>query len=94
MIVRIQGEGQYELAGKDLQRLDKMDDAMLEAMEAEDEIAFRETLAAVLTHIRGNGRRLADTELRQSDLIIPPGDINLAQARALLADYPRELQER
>lgn len=93
MIIRIQGEGQYELTGDALAQLDEIDNSVLEAIDAGDEKGFKEALGSVLAHIRGNGRRLADTELKQSDIIVPPGDISLADARTLLADYPRELSE-
>ncbi|GAW92326.1 PspA-associated protein PspAA [Calderihabitans maritimus] len=93
MIIRIQGEGQYELSGEDLKELDRIDNEMLGAVEDGDEERFRATFSAVLSLIRGKGRKLPDTELKESDLIIPPADITLEEAREMFTEYPRELQK-
>jgi len=94
VIVRIATEGQYELGGEALARLDEADNALLEAVEAGDEEAFRRELGRVLELVRQLGRRLGDGELRESDLILPPPDMTLAEARQLLSGYPRDLLDR
>ncbi|HEY8498414.1 MAG TPA: hypothetical protein VIK90_04110 [Limnochordales bacterium] len=91
MIVRIATEGQYELVGQALQELDEADDALLDAIESGDEAAFARELARVVGIVRSRGRRLDDRELKESDLVLPPPDTTLEEARALFRDYPREL---
>lgn len=91
MIIRISTEGQYELRGAALGRLDDMDDLVLDAIARSDAEAFEKSLAEVLSHVRSEGSRLPDTALCESDLILPPPDISLEEARALFADYPRDL---
>ena len=41
MIVRISSEGQYNLPGSFIDRLNEIDNALVEAVEAEDQAAFR-----------------------------------------------------
>ncbi len=91
MIIRISTEGQYELSGAALAHLDQEDDALLDAVAKGDESAFHEHLTRVLQIVRTQGRRLDDRELRESDLVLPPPDTTLEEARELLAGYPREL---
>ena len=80
MIVRISGEDQYEIAGDDYTQLNDLDDAVVEAVEGEDEAAYRERFDALLTYVRSNGTKLADDDLRGSDFIIPPADIDFDEA--------------
>jgi len=91
MIVRIATEGQYELRGQALDELDSADDALLDAIETGDEAAFARELANVLEIVRTRGRRLGDHELKESDLVLPPPDTTLEEARGLFQDYPRDL---
>ena len=91
MIVRIATEGQYELKGQALEELDAADDALLDAVEGGDEEAFTRELNRVLEIVRTKGRRLDDRELRESDLILPPPDTTLEEARELFRGYPRTL---
>ena len=91
MIVRIATEGQYELRGPSLAELDEADDALLDALERGDAEAFRRQLERVVHIVRSRGRRLEDGELKESDLVLPPPDITLEEARELFSDYPRQL---
>jgi len=91
VIIRIATEGQYKVKGSALARLDELDDAVLDAIEAGDEKAFAEAFAAVVELIRTQGVPLADSELEESDLILPPPDTTLEEARELFVSYPRNL---
>jgi len=91
VIIRIATEGQYQLKGDALSKLDEIDNRLLDAIETGDEATFREALDAVLSLIRSEGQRLSDTELKESDLIVAPPDTTLEEARDLFAGYPRDL---
>ena len=82
MIVRILGERQYELSVDDRDRLDRFDDAVVEAVEAGDEHEFEERFKLLLEHVRKAGNPLADDALVSSDVILPPADTTLAEAAA------------
>jgi hypothetical protein len=80
MIVRISGEDQYRLADGD-GRIADLDNEVLRAVEGQDPDAFAATYKALLDYVRG-GQRVGDDELEPSDLILPPADLTLAEAKS------------
>lgn len=82
MIVRISGEGQYDLDDALHAPLNDIDDAVVAAVEANDEAAFAERFAALLAFVRERGVAHDDDDLRGSDVIVPPADTTLAEAHA------------
>lgn len=86
MIVRILGEGQWEVPEEQLAGLNQLDDEVEAAVEAGNEAAFADTLAALLDGVRQAGSVLADDSLEDSDLILPPADASLDEVRELLGE--------
>ena len=81
MIVRISSEGQYEVADADVDALNKLDNAAVDACEASDEASFRQVFGQLLDFVRTRGTALAADELVGSDIILPPADVSLAEAQ-------------
>jgi hypothetical protein len=82
VIIRIATEGQYELDGDGLiERLNELDNAAVSACEGGSEEEFYETYRRLLEFVRSNGTPVADDVLAGSDLILPPPDVTLAEAR-------------
>ena len=79
MIVRVSGEGQYRLDSADGQ-LNALDNAVVAAVQAGDEGAYRSSYDALLQFVRSSGSLLPDEELVGSDLILPPPDLSLREA--------------
>jgi hypothetical protein len=86
MIVRILGEGQYEVPDDAHAKLDELDDALVKACESGEEPAFAAALAALTDEVRRAGQALADDDFAPSDLVVPFADATLEETRALLAD--------
>ncbi len=86
MIVRILGEGQYDVADAALDRLNELDGAVERAVEAGDEAAFEAALTTLLEGVRTVGVPHDLDSLDESDLILPPSDADIAQVRELLGD--------
>jgi hypothetical protein len=86
MIVRILGEGQWEVGEEHLTELNKLDDAVEAAVESGDEVTFSQSFAALLNSVRTDGSHLPDDTLHDSDLILPPADATLEEVRHLLED--------
>lgn len=84
MIVRIMGEGQFELSDEALERLNELDDALEAALA--DEQSFPSALAALLDGVRSTGTRLSDDELVTSDVVLPAAEATVAEVRALLTE--------
>jgi predicted PilT family ATPase len=80
MIVRISGEDQYRLDDSLHDRLNQLDSAVLAAIDAGEETAFKAAFSELLGFIRANGSVVGDEEIETSDLILPPDDITLAEA--------------
>ncbi len=81
MIVRVSGEGQFELPDADAERLNELDNRAVAAAEAGDEATFHELWREMLDLVASDGRRLPDDELVESQVILPPRDISFAEAR-------------
>ena len=82
MIVRIATEGQYELHGGDEDELQKLDNQAVEACQGTDEQAFRQVFERMLEFVRTHGEPVPDDRLEGSDVILPPPDTSLEEARA------------
>ncbi|MCD6726453.1 MAG: hypothetical protein LT070_04355 [Solirubrobacteraceae bacterium] len=81
MIVRISQEGQYKLPDDVLARVNELDNAVVAAVEAGDEGAFATRFAELLSMVRDGGEQLPGDDLHPSDVILPPADITLDEAR-------------
>jgi hypothetical protein len=86
MIVRILGEGQFDVPDASVQALNELDSEVEAAVENGDEAVFRTALEALLAGVRDHGTAHAADSLDESDLILPPGDATLDEVRELLAD--------
>ena len=85
MIIRLMGEGQFRVADGNLARLDELDNAAVAALEAGDEETFRARLGELWQAVRDEGERLDDADLSASDVIVPPDDLSLEEARELFS---------
>jgi hypothetical protein len=85
MIVRILGEGQFEIAGEHAGELGLLDAQLQSADEAGDEAAFTATLHALRDTVRRHGAPVPLDALVASELVLPAEDTSLDQVRALLA---------
>ncbi|MBX6371260.1 MAG: hypothetical protein IRZ02_03265 [Acidothermus sp.] len=86
MIIRLLGEGQYEVSEDTVAALNELDAALASAVEAGDELTFRKALGEMLVLVQERGRRLADDHLGPSDLVLPPADATVEEVRALLGE--------
>jgi len=82
VIVRIMGEGQYRLSKDCIQRVNDLDNAVVTAVEADDEDGFHASFEEMLHVIRDEGEHLGDEEIETSDVIVPPADTSMAEATA------------
>ncbi|HVC84527.1 MAG TPA: hypothetical protein VNC12_04680 [Solirubrobacteraceae bacterium] len=81
MIIRIFSDGQYRIPEDAQARLHELDAQTVNAVDAGDEEAFTSSYGALVELIHSVGERLADDELEPSDLMLPPSDITLEEAR-------------
>ena len=81
MIVRIFSEGQYRVPDEDRDRLNELDNEVIDVCKNGDEQHFREAYDRLLFFVRESGEPLADDELAGSDLMLPPPDITFEEAK-------------
>ena len=86
MIVRILGEGQWDVDDSLLDALNALDAAVEQAIESGDEAAFRSRMTGLLDGVRRQGTRLEDDSLVESHFILPPADATIDEVRALMTD--------
>ena len=84
MIIRILGEGQYDVADDAVAGLNTLDDTLEQAVDTGDDAVFTESLAGLLAAVRAAGTPLADDSLEDSDLILPPSDATIDEVREML----------
>lgn len=86
MIIRVLGEGQYDVSDEALPRLNELDATVEAAIETGDEPAFETALAALLDAVRTAGVPHAADGLEASDLILPGPGATIDEVRSLLTD--------
>ena len=86
MIIRIQGEGQYQAPSSLLDQLNEMDNRLVLLASSNDEAGFRQGLTDLLELVRSQGAQLPVEEIHPSDVILPAGDIDFQEARALFVE--------
>jgi hypothetical protein len=86
VIVRILGEGQWDVADAHIEALNALDARVETAVTEGDDDSFASSLEELLRAIRTAGHPLPDDSLVDSDLILPPSDATIEEVRELLGD--------
>jgi len=81
MIIRIMGEGQYLVNSSLFDTLNALDNRIVEHVQMGDEPEYRKHLAELIGAIKREGTPVDDTMLVESDIIVPPANMTLAEAR-------------
>jgi hypothetical protein len=82
VIVRISTEGQYEVPDEDVDTLNQLDNEAVAACQGDNEQQFEDAYGRLLEFVRTNGRPVDEDRLEGSDVILPPPDTSLEEARA------------
>ena len=84
MIVRILGEGQFELDQNQVAGLEDLDKQLLAALEASNEAKFHEVLKHLVETVRTEGKPVGPDRFVPSDLTVPNPSASLAELRELM----------
>ena len=84
MIVRIMGEGQWEIDEATSDELNRLDEQVSTAVESGDEHELSRLLGMMADVVHEKGQPLSESDLHPSDAIVPPKDLTLDEARQLL----------
>ena len=86
MIVRILGEGQFDIDDAATSELNRLDTQLEAAVNRNDATAFTAALHGLLDQVRAQGSPLPVDTLEESDLILPPQDASMDEVRRMLTD--------
>jgi len=86
MIVRVLGEGRYDVPDADLPAIEQLDAQLNDALDRGDEVEFTSTLGDLIGLVRHTGTLVAPDDLRTSSLAVPHEGSTLAEVRALLSE--------
>jgi hypothetical protein len=86
MIVRILGEGQWEVADDEMDALNQLDARVEAAVDAGSESDLAAALTGLLDRVRTSGRPVPHDQIVVSELVLPYADATLDDVRDLLND--------
>ena len=80
MIIRIATEDQFEVPEDLYEELNRLDNEVVEAVQAGDEGRYQQLFGQLIELVRSRGTVVADDDLRESQVILPPPDTDLSEA--------------
>ncbi|UGV39965.1 hypothetical protein J7W08_07515 [Methanococcoides orientis] len=83
MIIRIMGEGQFEVPGSLFDELNIIDNRIVDLVAKENEADYRTELSRLINVIKSNGKQLDDASIVESNIIVPPEDLSLQEAKEI-----------
>lgn len=81
MIIRIVGEGQYRAPEALCDELNRIDNRIVALVTEGKNEEFRTELAKLISEIKAKGEAIEAEEILESDIIVPPEDLSLEEAR-------------
>ena len=86
MIVRLMGEGQYQVDDGLRDQLNELDDRAVAAIDGNDEATLDDVLDEMAQLVRDRGEPVPDDDLSPSDIVIPPSDLSLEETKKLFSE--------
>lgn len=86
MIIRIMGEGQFEIDTGIVDDLNKLDAKLEAALNTGDRKSFSLTLNEMLAFVRERGKRLPDDSLEPSEAVLPSADTSPDELRQMFQE--------
>jgi hypothetical protein len=85
VIIRILGEGRYDVPESQLQKIEQLDSRLVAAIDGDDEAAFSATLAELIKTVRGSGKLVPADDVQASSQVVPHEGSTLSEVKELLA---------
>ena len=83
MIIRIVSEGQYEIPSSLFDELNAIDNTIVELVSKGNEEEYGKELSKLIDMIKTNGKQLDDSDIVESNIIVPPGDLTFEEAKEI-----------
>jgi len=81
MIIRIMGQGQYRVKSTLFDDLNKIDNKIVGYVQKGNAKAYKKSLDELIGMIVREGQKVSSKEIVESDIIVPPADMTLEEAR-------------
>jgi predicted Mrr-cat superfamily restriction endonuclease len=81
MIIRIVGEGQYEVPSALFDELNAIDNKIVDLVSQDNKEEYNNELSKLISMIKSSGKQLDDADIVESDIIVPPGDLTFEEAK-------------
>ena len=88
MIIRIVGEGQWQVPDTEMGRLNRIDARVEHAIEAASQNELTEALTELVTTVRTVGTPVADDNIVDSNLIVPDVSATIEEVSVWLSENP------
>jgi hypothetical protein len=85
VIVRILGEGRFDVPEADMPAIEQLDAQLTDAMDNDDDAAFDSALSDLVNQVRHTGTLLPADDLQTSGLVVPHPGSSLSEVKELLA---------
>jgi hypothetical protein len=85
MIVRILGEGRFNVPEGDMPAVEQLDAQLTDALDRADDVAFDSALNDLVNQVRHTGTLLPADDLQTSGLVVPHPGSSLSEVKELLA---------
>ena len=85
VVVRVQGEGQFRLAGSYKSELDGYDQRVMAAIDAGQAAALKLSVHDVIAFVQTHGVAVPDTENVASQVVLPSEDLTIDEAKKIMA---------
>jgi len=86
VIVRILGEGRYEIPDADLPAVEEIDSVLVDAIDRNDDASFSAALADLIGQVRHTGKPVTHEDTRTSEMVVPHEGSTLTEVKNLLAE--------
>lgn len=83
MIIRIIGDQQYEVKSSIVDKLNDIDNKIVELVAKGDEKNFKKEYAKMIALVRKKGKPLDPKTITGSHLILPPEDLTIEEAKRI-----------
>jgi hypothetical protein len=83
MIVRILGEGQFRVSDSVMDRINEVDNRLVDLVAKNDRDGFARVYHELFQAIRRHCEPVPDEELVESDVVLPPEDTTFEEAKDL-----------
>ncbi len=87
MIIRIMGAGQYKVDSCLLDELNVIDNRIVDLVSKGKEGEFKKELTRMISKVKDSGEPLDPASIVKSDIIIPPEDLTMEEAKRVFSGY-------